>query len=366
MNHLDLFSGIGGFSLGLRMAGEFNTVAFCEIETWCHRVLNKHWPNVPIFEDVKDVTAGSVYERTRGQRIDVITAGVPCQPASVAGKQLGTEDDRWLWPDAIRIIADIKPRWIILENPDGIYSVGISGILSELESLGYSNGQRADGKPCIHPIEVPACALGAPILRNRVFIVACSSSFNTIESTKSTFAKRNKEWMLSKSIGLCDDYSNLDVSNDSNGQGQPISIQSRRQEQTGTDVNWSSDSVMGSTGSERLARWPDIRGNHEPQFTTSERANHWDDSQYLYCPFDQKYRRVTDFEPSVQCMADGVSGRLDGLRIPLTINVKPRSVESKEMKARLKAVGNSVNPQTVAEIGRAILVVEAGCLEEAA
>lgn len=314
------------------MAGGFETVAFCEIEEWCHRTLNKHWPDVPIIEDVHSVTAGSVYDRTGRDRIDIITAGIPCQPASVAGKQLGSEDDRWLWPETIRVVADIKPRWILLENPDGIYSVGLSGILDELESIGYANGHRADGSPCIHPIEIPACAVGAPIIRNRVFIVACA-------------AESRREAMQPES-------------------SQPAWDETRRQRFERLGSRCSSD--MGSAGSAGLAGRPRVRGDDESQRQAAERANHWDNAQWLYCGFDGQYRRVPNSKPGFLSMAHGISGELDGLSIPLTRYVTPRSPESLEVKARLKAIGNSVNPQTIQQIGLAIMAAEEHFYDDAA
>lgn len=334
MNHLDIYSGIGGFALGLRMTGGFNTVAFCEIEKHYHRILNKHWPGVPIIEDVHDITTGLIRERTGIDRIDIITAGVPCQPASVAGKQLGEEDDRWLWPETIHVIAELQPRWICLENPDGVYSVGLDGILSELESLGYANTERG-GRPAISPIEIPACAVNAPIIRNRVFIVASAEDSAVKQCSKKVFTERDKEKGLHKEF-VGSSNSNLDGANSSNRQEQPISIQSWEQEQASADVDGSGDGVI------------------------------WDDAQYLYCQFDGEYRRVTNSESSVQRVVNGVSRPLDGLRIPLTIRVKPRSEESKEMRARLTAVGNSVNPQTIAEIGRSILAAEMAFMKDAA
>ena len=120
MKILDLFSGIGGFSLGLERAG-FETVAFCEIDKYCQEVLKKIW-NKKIYNDVKEITK----QKLKSDGIEfpeVITGGFPCQPFSIAGKQKGTNDDRHLWPEMFRIIKEFKPRWIIGENVRNIINI---------------------------------------------------------------------------------------------------------------------------------------------------------------------------------------------------------------------------------------------------
>src|SRR3990167_7230120 len=110
---LDLFSGIGGFSLGLERTGGFRTIAFCEIEPYCRAVLKKHWPDVPCFTDVRTLTACDV------GAVDLICGGYPCQPFSEAGKRLGAQDDRHLWPEYLRLIQELRPTWVIGENVAG-------------------------------------------------------------------------------------------------------------------------------------------------------------------------------------------------------------------------------------------------------
>jgi DNA (cytosine-5)-methyltransferase 1 len=155
---LDLFSGIGGFSLGLERAGPFRTVAFCERDAFCQAVLRKHWPDVPIHDDVRTIDADGY----RG--IDILCGGFPCQPWSAAGEQRGAEDDRDLWPVMASLIADIRPQWVIGENVRGFVNqpLGLQRSLSDLESLGYS----------AVPFIIPACAVDAPHRRDRVWIVA--------------------------------------------------------------------------------------------------------------------------------------------------------------------------------------------------
>ena len=155
MRHLDLFSGIGGFSLGLERAG-FETIAFCEIDDYCQRVLHKHWPTVPVYDDVRELTGNEFTD------VAVLTAGYPCQPFSVAGKRKGEGDDRHLWPEVARLIRAIGPRWFIGENVAGHISMGLDEVLSDLEGLGYT----------AETFVIPAVAVDAPHRRDRVWIVA--------------------------------------------------------------------------------------------------------------------------------------------------------------------------------------------------
>ena len=169
---MDLFSGIGGISLGLERTGGFETVAFCEIEKYPRKVLAKHWPDVPIYEDVKELT----HERLEADglgRIDIITGGYPCQPFSAAGQRRGKEDDRHLWPEVKRLMATVRPRWGLFENVAGHVSMGLDEVLSDLEAEGYTG----------FPIVIPACAVDAPHRRDRVWIVAHRAEF--MANTKS-------------------------------------------------------------------------------------------------------------------------------------------------------------------------------------
>lgn len=158
---LDLFSGIGGFSLGLERAG-FHTVAFCEIDPWCRRVLAKHWPNVPAYDDVRNLDASRL--RADGiERIDAICGGFPCQDISTAGKGAGLDGERsGLWREYARLIGDLRPRFVIVENVGALRGRGLAAVLADFAALGYDAEWHA----------IPAAAVGAPHLRDRVWIVA--------------------------------------------------------------------------------------------------------------------------------------------------------------------------------------------------
>jgi DNA (cytosine-5)-methyltransferase 1 len=134
MRVLDLFSGTGGFSLGLERAG-METVAFCEIEPFCREILKKHW-EVPIYDDIRTLTAATL-ERD-GIVADVICGGFPCTDLSLAGKRAGLEGERsGLWGEYRRIISEVRPRWAIVENVTGLLSLGFGTVLGDLAALGY-------------------------------------------------------------------------------------------------------------------------------------------------------------------------------------------------------------------------------------
>lgn len=160
MKVLDLFSGIGGFSLGLERAG-MQTIAFCEIEPFCRAVLAKHWPGVPSYDDVRAVTAARL--GAAGLVPDLICGGFPCQDISVAGKGVGLTGERsGLWFEYLRIIDETRPRWVIIENVPALRSRGLDTVLGGIAALGYDAEWHL----------IPASAIGAPHQRDRVWILA--------------------------------------------------------------------------------------------------------------------------------------------------------------------------------------------------
>lgn len=164
MRSLSLFSGIGGIDLACEWAG-IKTVAFCEREPFCQKVLQKHWLNIPIYDNVCTLTKERLEADGIGT-IDLISAGYPCQPFSHAGKREGAEDDRHLWPEVARLLHEIRPRWFIGENVAGHITLGLDDVLADLESEGYE----------AQVFVIPACAVNSPQQRYRVFIVAYSDN----------------------------------------------------------------------------------------------------------------------------------------------------------------------------------------------
>ena len=177
MKALDLFSGIGGFSVGLERAG-FKTVAFCEIDKYCRLVLNKHWKDTKIYHDVREITRQQ-YEQDGLELPGIITGGFPCQPFSVAGRQKGSGDNRYLWPEMFRVIKEFKPRWIVAENVRGIINIqdGVvfENVCTDLESQGYET----------QTFIIPAAGVGAPHRRDRVWIVGYSKHNGSSPATQS-------------------------------------------------------------------------------------------------------------------------------------------------------------------------------------
>ncbi|KKN09184.1 hypothetical protein LCGC14_1049120 [marine sediment metagenome] len=150
-----LFSGIGGLDLGLERAG-WEVKWQVEIDEWCRRVLTKHWPDVPKYGDVRELSGADL------EPVDLIAGGFPCQPVSLAGRRKAQADSRWLWPEFLRIVSEVRPRLVLVENVPGLLHRGMAEVLGGLSSCGYDAEWG-----CLSAADV-----GAPHLRQRVFVVA--------------------------------------------------------------------------------------------------------------------------------------------------------------------------------------------------
>lgn len=227
MNVLDLFSGIGGFSLGLERAG-MRTIAFCERDKYCRAVLRKHWPDVPCFDDIHTIDA----DRLVGLgRIDLVCGGFPCQPFSVAGKQRAQADDRHLWPEMRRVIALTRPTWVLGENVIGLIALALDDVLADLEGLGYTT----------RTFVIPAAAVGAPHRRDRLWIVATNAD-----------GCRQQE------------YSECD--------SRP---QTRIEGTFGHDPSGRSETDVANAHGPRLEVWKGERGNSRQKFSAAIRTGWW-------------------------------------------------------------------------------------------
>lgn len=200
LTHLSLFSGIGGLDLAAEMAG-FTTVGQCEWADYPTKVLEKQWPNVPRWRDIRTLTKESFYERTGLRTVGVVSGGFPCQPFSTAGKRRGTADDRYLWPEMLRVIQELRPTWVVGENVAGLVSMVKSVSEFRVESRSINRLPDADYYEAVlsrqedmllisfirdlerigYEVQVfviPACAVGAPHRRDRVALVAYSDRDN--------------------------------------------------------------------------------------------------------------------------------------------------------------------------------------------
>jgi len=171
MTHGSCFSGIGGFDLAAQWAG-IKTTWEIENNPFCQKVLKKHFPEAKLYGDIHDVT--------KPESVDIISGGFPCQPFSCAGKRKGKADDRYLWPEMLRIITEVRPTWVIAENVAGIINMALDQVLADLEMAGYS----------CQAVIIPACALNAPHRRDRIWILAHAIS-NTNKPIEREIQKKN-------------------------------------------------------------------------------------------------------------------------------------------------------------------------------
>ena len=224
---LDLFSGIGGFSLGLERATNkgqingFETVAFCEIEVFPRKVIAKHWPNVPCYEDVRTLTAERL--AVDGIAVDVICGGFPCQDISTAGKGAGLAGERsGLWSEIARLVGELRPAYVIVENVSALLGRGLGTVLGDLAALGYDAEWHC----------IPASHVGAPHRRDRVWIMAYPMRVGHIGQEYSEAAAHHEEWhvapfergrrAISNPVGAGSEIMADTTSQRQQGQGQPI------------------------------------------------------------------------------------------------------------------------------------------------
>ena len=371
---LDLFSGLGGFSLGLERTGHFKTVAFCDNNKYSKLVIDKHWKGIKIYDDIREITKEKF--TTDGiETPDIITGGFPCQPFSVAGKQKGTSDDRHLWPEMFRIIKAFKPRFVIGENVRGIVNIqdGVvfETVCTNLEDEGYE----------IQPFNIPAAGVGAPHRRERIWFIAVREDVaNTVSNDERREISRSyeeerriqeehrqnnsttgKSSRTSEIRNGDNGYENMENSRRTLRQGSKLfdtnedevgkenANQHQRSSsssesnvantdtrlgngeneeiQTGRNTSNISSSEMANTNSERL----EGLGQSSSQF--NETSSSTSRSKERQGQVDQGWWSV---EPNVGRVAHGVSGRVH----------------------RLKGLGNSIIPQIVEEIGYAIIKAE--------
>jgi DNA (cytosine-5)-methyltransferase 1 len=290
LRHVDLCSGIGGFALGFEWAGLSRPVMFCDIEEWSRQIVSKHWPDVPVATDVKELANdpdGLIPD------CDILTAGYPCQPFSLAGERRGSEDDRHIWPYILSIVQRKRPSWCVFENVYGHVSMGLDEVLSDLEGESYA----------ARPFIVPACAADAPHRRDRIWIIARNVG-DTKRSRQQGNDRRQSE--QEPENGRADVAHAESLHGDV---GREHSQQSERQVSEFGD-NRGTDNVA-YTRSARLQRGKRLRKNQEEVGERRESADgtapkRGDDGG-----------RKADFwlpEPAVGRVANGIPRRVDRLR----------------------------------------------------
>ena len=255
LSHLDLFSGIGGFSLGLESAGVAKTVAFCDFDDYCQQVLKKNFPTVPIYNDVKELN----YERLKADginTIDIITGGYPCQPFSVAGRKKGEQDSRHVWPEMFRLIQELRPTWVIGENVGGHIKLGLDTVLENLESEGYS----------ARTFSISASSIGANHKRERVWIMAHSERLGRTEGTqesKEFEGKESSDQSDKRSERLTESRARKDVA-DSNSEGP----QGYRTE---PKLQKNFQEEQSNVGNSTINGWNESKSNKTPESVIGQR-----------------------------------------------------------------------------------------------
>jgi DNA (cytosine-5)-methyltransferase 1 len=290
MRHLDLFSGIGGFAYAVDQVWDNVEHIFCDNDKFCEQITQKHWKGAKHYGDIRTITADSEYdggiasegigencetqsesetgenlsipeptgvgelrtEKTRWDTIDLVTGGFPCQPFSQAGKRKGTDDNRFLWPEMLRVIQLTKPQWVIAENVRGILTIE-GGVVFEqvcldLEASGYE----------VQPFIIPAVAVNAPHRRDRVWIVARNTNGIGLSGEEKLHPTKIGEQTLNKFEGR---YSNAPDTRNERLQGR------KHEECSGAECGWNANWVEVATGlcrvddglSKRLVRLPDGR-----------------------------------------------------------------------------------------------------------
>ena len=355
---LDLFSGIGGFSLGLESTGYFETIGFVEKDEFCQKVLKKNFNNIPIESEVRNV---------KGERYaaDIITGGFPCQPFSVAGKRRGKEDDRYLWDETIRVIRECKPRWFIGENVEGIINISEGRVLQQIQKDLEKEGFE------VQCVIIPASGVGAWHQRKRVWIIG-----HNLSNPNS----RNVEARRKGQRGICEESKEqrsssnatsfrktLSNSNSRLSIGKNKKVQARRNtiDSSSKDVSNSNSFGHRRWGSKGCSdrEWSFLPREQEGREVGSKAQRCYDNTSNTNSKGSQGYGVSTDMETkqrqviterSIEEQQTWWEAQSDICR-----NVNGISYElDKDRKNRIKSLGNSIVPLIARELGLAIMKAE--------
>ena len=320
LTHLSLFTGIGGIDIAAEAAG-FETVCQCEWADYQNEILKKHWPNVPRFKDITELTKEAFIESTGKETVTLISGGFPCQPFSSAGRRKGFADERYLWPEMYRVIRELRPRWVLGENVAGFINMGLDKTIIDLEKAGYS----------VRVFVLPAVAVGAWHERKRTFIIG--ASVPDAPCFRHKIDARNKKYQNNKKR-LCTE-----------SQGQR-------------------DGMDGETVNSRI--FPDAYGVGQLPFHASTVSHTQREEKRQPCGADDLHGKTEIKYGGAQSrlggMANGLPPQVDGRAL---WNSEPREIRrlteaTRNRAERLKCLGNAVVPAQVYPILRCIADIEQG------
>ncbi len=338
MNHVDIFTGIAGFSIAAEWVWgkEHNIILFCENDKYCQKRLRQLWPNVPIIEDITKLNGREITEA-----INLLTFGWPCQPYSVAGKQKGKEDDRYIWPEAYRVIQETNPTWILGENVTGIINMELDDVLSDLESIGYET----------QTFNIPACSVDARHRRERIWIVGRNT--NSGRCSRDRGKEREIQEEITDTSGAREDVANSPEQNDRRDPSESMQgqIQQFGECDKPSDVSNTESGRTGGIRNESKEKRPqnsnELSGKCGPNVSDTEEERSqglgtsgqqiteaYGRKKLSMC--DSSDRAIWPVEPDVGRVAHGIPNRAH----------------------RLKALGNAIVPQVVVVIMRGIKEIE--------
>ena len=327
MTHASLFSGIGGFDLAAEWAG-FQNVFNCEWEEFPRKVLKYHFPNAEQYGDIKEFDATKYHGR-----VDILSGGFPCQPFSLAGQRKGSDDERYLWKEMLRVIRECNPRWVLGENVRGIvnWSDGLvfEEVCADLENIGYS----------VQSFILPACAVNAPHRRDRVWIVAKNTNSNGRASSQRQ--EESKEWGFGNvSTGgnerIQTDYGKNRFASDSNNIGTSSRL-GEVQSKDGEIPERNNDAKPGNPNTS-------VTTHTNSATSKSQRINRPREEQPIRQGSDEVRNRWENF-PTVAPICggdDGLPKELDGITFP------------KWRSESIKGYGNAIVPQVAHRIFESI------------
>jgi DNA-cytosine methyltransferase len=417
---LDLFSGIGGFSLGMEATNRIKTIAFVEKDKFCQKVLNKNFKNIPIEEDIRNVK-GSNYTA------DIVSGGFPCQPFSIAGKRKGKDDDRYLWDETIRVVAETKPKWFVGENVEGIINISNGTVLQQIQQDLEKEGFQ------VQCLVIPASGVGAWHQRKRVWIIGCNVSNSNYSGCKDR--TKQHRWEQTQNEKRFDSFSRSNIISNSNsnrntneiersnGEKEKVQREHRQEDSSAWKFIRTNSNDVPNTSSQRQF----TRNNREMETKTKDKKGTRDQSSFQtlsscsdvpntnsrmrrrwgtvgqsgankiwrFCSEKEKQAEYDIWSKTIGCNAlprkenssDTNSKGLQGCSLPTELEREQRQVITKrdtekqqtwweaqsslcgvpngisyeldkDRTNRIKALGNSIVPLIAYEIGKAIISAE--------